>query len=159
MRDIKAEQFDPAHKEYIQHAWCAGPMDFRHASHRGHEALAKNEWVITFLKTGEHIAVTDATYQAYFAEPAGPSIIQKYLASDAELPAAETDSTVLSEAETSDWEPACAGAVAGENPQPGKSADDSSDSPSSELASDESFNTSSEPRTEDYRPARNKRRS
>jgi hypothetical protein len=65
---IKAEQFDPT-KPYPEGAWCHGPGTFYVASSRGHIALAKNDWIITFEQSGERLAVTNATYEAYFKEP------------------------------------------------------------------------------------------
>lgn len=159
MKGIKAEQFDPA-KDYPEHAWCAGPMDFRHASDRGHGRLANRDWIITFLETGEHIAVTDATYQAYFAAPSPvASIVSKYLSAPSQLPAQEAPPATLAEADSEDWGPACAGAVAGEDSQPGEPADNQGDSSSAELDAAEPLDTGSGASAEDRRSTRNKRRS
>lgn len=158
MKGIKAEQFNPADENYIEHAWCAGPMDFRHASHRGHGTLSNRDWIITFLETGEHIAVMDATYQAYFAEPPVASIVSKYLSAPSQLPAQETSPATLAEADSEDWGPACAGAVAGENSELGEPADGEGNSSSAELDAPEPLDAGLGTSIEDSRPARNKRR-
>lgn len=70
MPDFTAEQFDPGDSkhsnEYIKHAFCTGPYMFFAATTRGPAKIAKGDWVVEF-ENGERIAVTNDTYQKYFA--------------------------------------------------------------------------------------------
>lgn len=70
MPDFTAEQFDPGDSkhsnEYIKHAFCTGPYMFFAATTRGPAKIAKGDWIVEF-ENGERIAVTNDTYQKYFA--------------------------------------------------------------------------------------------